>query len=226
MVAGFRNWNLLSTGSEFVEKMELISRVLSRQGAPASLQKLQKLSMRIKCKGCRWSHCANPAGGPKLYALSVILPHFFFKPQKWMQLSKWLETFVWSNALKMDLDLYEMLQALSFLLTLVIQFFFLKWDQVQIFLSFNLQIWLPADLFSNCCSCNVGVGITDSEESAIRPLPHTWAYDWLTSLWLIGERQYAICPFLRVWPILLSLDSWPRMAKESSGFEFTIFSWL
>lgn len=44
-----------------------------------------------------------------------------------------------------------------------------------------------------------GFGVTPSEESSIRPLPHTYTHDWLVFRWLIRARVYDIPPTLKAW---------------------------
>lgn len=81
------------------------------------------------------------------------------------------------------------------------------------------------DIVLNCCPCNNRTGLSLWEESALRtPLqPSAHTRDWLVSLLMTGDREYATTPSLKPWLIVLSwAPSQSRVLSLNSGFELDL----
>lgn len=65
----------------------------------------------------------------------------------------------------------------------------------------------------------------DFKPNAVPPLLHTWAYRWLVSLWVTGERRYAVPPTWPTRPSVYSFEPLSMVTYSSGQTEHECISW-
>lgn len=87
------------------------------------------------------------------------------------------------------------------------------------------RVFSRSHAFGLLAHATSGCSITQSEESAIRPLLHAWTHRclWLAWVTVIDSRETLCHPSLPESIALLSF--WPSMTVASSRFELVISGW-